>query len=332
MRNVYRPNLTAAVAARSNQENAALPKRSLGSNLFVGGTPQPQSDVATGPAVPASSINRAQPAAPDTDVARPHRPPLPPIATAEAAMHQPAPAAPQRTPTLSGAARVPTMSGGAIVPPKPPVAEARPPAPSDVIEELDFDDAEVVDITSDRPPPAEISSVEVSQVVSVDEPAEASSKEPAADDLDDLHWTEPPTQDQRPPDSSPRPRAATSLDEALSGVTAESEPDIPLKTPPPESGRQPLEGVYAPSIPATTTTDLLPMPTAEQLGETVISGHPQSPHSNSIWRRPTFKRPVKIWNSSCPRGQASSSRPPRAMKCRRLRWKLGSARRNDLNS
>lgn len=41
------------------KKNAALPKRSLGSNLFVGGTFGARTDIATGPAVPAASLAHA---------------------------------------------------------------------------------------------------------------------------------------------------------------------------------------------------------------------------------------------------------------------------------
>ena len=105
--------------------------------------------------------------------------------------------------------------------------------------------------------------------MSVDESVEARTREPAADEIDDLHWTEPPTQDRRAPDSSQRTRAAASLDEVLAEVTAESEIVTPLKTPPPESGRQPMDGGYGAPIPEPSRSDLLAMPTAEQLGETL---------------------------------------------------------------
>ena len=270
------------------KKNAALPKRSLGSNLFVGGTFGARTDIATGPAVPAASLAHARV---QSDVAA--RAPLPPVAPAQAAAHQPAPAA-ARTPTLAGAARVPTMSGGTIKapvapeapaklpsspqaaakPPSPPVVTVKSPSPPEVIEELDFDDAGVVNITSDGPP--EISSVEVSHVVSVEEPVEVRAKPATDSDADDLRWTEPPTQDQPPPDSSPRQRAAASLDEALAEAAAEADSVVPIKTPPPESGRQPMDGVYATPMPERSAADFIAMPTAEQLGETLELEAPTS--------------------------------------------------------
>jgi hypothetical protein len=250
------------------KKNAASPRRPLGSNLVFGGTQGARSDVSTGPSVPAASVTKPKETPALSDVASPRRPPLPPIAAAEVAVHQPAAPAVPRTPTLSGAARVPTMSGGPIAKPPAPQVSAKPPPQLEVIEELDFDDA--VDITSDVPPPAEVSSVEVTHVVNVEAASEPSAQRSAGSDGDDLHWSEPPNEDRRPPDSSPRPRAAASLDEALAGVTAESvEP--PIKTPPPESGRQPLEGVYAAPIP-----EPLQAPTLEQLGETLDLEAPTS--------------------------------------------------------
>lgn len=225
------------------KSKAALPRRFFGSNLVFGGTPDTQTDVATGPAVPVFTVPQS------------------------------APVAAGRTATLSGSARVPTMSGAII--PLPPLAAASTEAPAsdEVIEELDFDDSEAVDVTSDRPPSAEISSIEASPVV---EAIDITARRAEVAELDDLSWTDPPTQDRRPPDSSPRPRAAASLNEALAEAAAESESVIPLKTPPPESGRQPMDGVYSASIPDKTPTDSFPIPTIEQLGETLELETPTS--------------------------------------------------------
>jgi hypothetical protein len=87
-------------------------------------------------------------------------------------------------------------------------------------------------------------------------------------DVENLSWSEPPAEDLAPtvpppPDSSRRPRVAGTIDEALADATTGTELEIPLKTPPPESGKQPAEGVYATSVPSAAR------PTAEQLGETL---------------------------------------------------------------
>ncbi len=246
------------------KKNAALPKRHLGLNLFSGGTQAPRDDVATGPAVPAAAVAQTPSAARTESVTRT----LPPAAPALGNLPQPV----GRIPTLSGAARVPTMSGGTIGTPRTPEVAAKSPEPPEVIEELDLDEADVVDITSDRPPPAEVSSIEVSQVVNVDDAIEAVVQSASDGDGDELRWSEPPAEDRHPPDSSPRPRTAASLDEALADAVADA--DVPLKTPPPESGRQPMDGVYAGPIPE--RADLVAVPTAEQLGETLELEAPTS--------------------------------------------------------
>ena len=294
------------------KKNAALPKRSLGLNLFSGGTQDTRSDIATGPAVPAASA-QAQGAAAKTDVAV--RAPLPPVAPAHAPpappLHKPVSAAPPRTTTLAGAARVPTMSGGPIGSPQAPEVILNTPGPADVIEELDLDDADVVDITSDRPPPAEISSVEVSHVVSVEEAVEVSATPQTENEIDDLHWTEPPADDRPPPDSSPRPRAAASLDEALAEAAAEADSVIPIKTPPPESGRQPMDGAYA-AMPEPSAADFIPVPTPEQLGETLELEAPTSAELELDLTAPQLQEPKEALEFELPKA-ASALEPPRRL-------------------
>ncbi len=286
------------------KKNAASPRHPLGSNLVFGGTQAARNDISTGPSVPAASVTKPKDEPAFNNAATPRRPPLPPIAAAGVVPHQPEPAAAAapRTPTLSGAARVPTMAGGPIGRPLVPVPEvaAKPPPQLEIIEELDFDDA--VDITSDVPPPAEISSVGVSHTVSIEAEGEARAEQPSSVDIDDLHWSEPPTGERRPPDSSPRPRAAASLDEALAEATAGSvEPPI---TPPPESGRQPLEGVYAAPIP-----EPIRAPTVEQLGETLELEAPTSAALELDIVVPKVQKPKEELEFELP-PRASALEPP----------------------
>ncbi len=219
------------------------------SNLVFGGAKASQNDVATGPAVPA--------AVKQNDVVGSVAPIRPEIETL------PPPVADLRTPPLTGTARIPTIAGMAS-----PVAHPEPveSAAVDVIEELDIDEIDVVDITEESVEDTTPSSVEVAQVVSVETAPEATAYSIPAQEVhdDELRWSSPPTHDSVP-SSAPRPRvAASSLDEALAEA-AEAESTEPLKTPPPESGRQPTEGVYAAVL-----------PTAEQLGETVELEAPTS--------------------------------------------------------
>jgi len=230
------------------KKNAPLPKRST--NLVFGGAKPAHNDVSTAPAVPAAKLGLAPPAKP-ADVAAA---PMTPIRNVEVEAPSRDVAA-SRTPTLTGSAHVPTLSGmrSPYYEPEPEPVDAT--AQIDVVEELDIDEIDVVDITTESPPPPDLSAVEPGSPV-------ANFSIPAAEVRDDeLSWSEPPDHDKHP-DSSPRPRAAAStLDEAL----AEAAESGPLKTPPPESGRQPTDGVYAAVI-----------PTPEQLGETVDLEAPTS--------------------------------------------------------
>lgn len=137
----------------------------------------------------------------------------------------------------------------------------------DVAEDLDLIDEEIVDITD----------LDAEEAAAIE--AEAAAFEDAA---------------EPPPSSSPRPKAtAASMDEALASAAeelGEEEREVPLKTPPPESGDQmsspPLAGadLRHRDVPA----DLLEVdehlarreisgPTPEQLGETIDLDEPLGP-------------------------------------------------------
>jgi hypothetical protein len=106
------------------------------------------------------------------------------------------------------------------------------------------------------------------------------------DDLDDKH-TAPPPSDDEPPASSSRSKIAGTMDEALARaaeqIQLEEGREVPLKTPPPESGPQAAvalpAGIHAPLAPdieELLEADILPsggvraaVPTAEQLGQTI---------------------------------------------------------------
>ena len=244
------------------KKNAVLPKRSA--HLVFTNATDTRSDVSAGPSVPSSSL--AQPHLAQTDVAV--QAPLTPIRAVEVES-APVPQA------AAGATRIPTISG--MVSPLVETETAAKPAPAlEVIEELDIDDVDLVDITTEPPPPPEPSSVEVAHLLDVEPTQPPVVSVPPVEVRDDeLSWSEPPADDSVP-DSSPRPRAAaTSLDEALAEA-AESESTEPFKTPPPESGRQPTDGIYAATIPGPAATDFMPRPTPEQLGQTLDLEAPTS--------------------------------------------------------
>jgi hypothetical protein len=83
--------------------------------------------------------------------------------------------------------------------------------------------------------------------------------------------------DVEPPSSSRRPKAAAAtMDEALAAAAASVEEEAPLKTPPPESGRQvaslaPGRQLQQPPLPSDLTNDLVAVaaPSVEQVGQTV---------------------------------------------------------------
>jgi hypothetical protein len=176
-------------------------------------------------------------------------------------------------------ARVPTVIGvapsGPMTPsvPVPPIAAA-----DDEVMELDMDEAGLVEAVSSQPPPPDIE-IEIEtdadsapDVATEDDiQVQVTSLRPDSD-IDNLSWSEPPAPEPRVPDSSRRARVAASLDEALADAADDSR--IPIKTPPPESGRQPAEGVYAATLP--TEAGERSVPTVEQLGDTLELGEPTS--------------------------------------------------------
>ena len=240
------------------KRNAALPKSAI--NVVFGGTRTSGNDVSAGPSVPVASLAHSQ-----TDAAA--AAPLIPVHSIELESAQ----VESPTPPMTGGVRIPTIAG--MVSPVAELKAAAQPAPKpsgkpapvlEIIEELDIDDVDVVDITTEPPPPPSF--------------APQVSAPPVEVRDDELTWSEPPGEEEPAVQSSPRARvAATSLDEALAeAAEAEAESTEPLKTPPPQSGRQPTEGVYAAAIPQPTVADFLPQPTAEQLGQTVELEAPTS--------------------------------------------------------
>jgi hypothetical protein len=163
-------------------------------------------------------------------------------------------------------------------PPEPPAVPSPPPAwtaePSSAVqarpgtlppEELSEDD--LLDVTT-LPPAPVAADVSAEIVVSV--------------------GTDAPFEDEQPPASSRRSKVAATLDEALAGATEleqDEEREVPVKTPPPESGPQAAlpPGLEAPGVPDVDRleADLLGPPsmgpTAEQLGETIELDEPLGP-------------------------------------------------------
>jgi hypothetical protein len=204
---------------------------------------------------PTAVASPAMTAAPGTTRAAPPPPAVPP------------PPAPAPEP-LEARARAPQP----VAPPAPP------------IDELD----EFGDLASIEPPPDDLALDEAEDLELIDDEIiditdldeeEAAAIEAEAAELEAV------------PSSSPRPKAAGSMDEALASAAAEmgEEREVPLKTPPPESGDQATGPMGAPFRQKPPADDLLEVgeelpqrdlgagPTPEQLGETIELDEPLGP-------------------------------------------------------
>lgn len=129
------------------------------------------------------------------------------------------------------ARRVP---GAFAATPEPAPAVARPSPPRDEAADTRLN-------ASPEPPPAmalDAELLEEDDIIDITpddelEPSPAPRKEMGSFDLERF------TEDDEPPASSRRPKVAGSMNEALAGAAADlEEREAPLKTPPPESGRQ----------------------------------------------------------------------------------------------
>jgi hypothetical protein len=139
-------------------------------------------------------------------------------------------------------------------------------------------------------PPEELSDDDLLDVTTL--PPVAVAEAPAASEPppDVTVSVEPEAEDEeeQAPVSSRRSKVAETLDEALASATElEEEREVPVKTPPPESGPQeaavplpPLEAAGVPDVDGLEADMLGPPsmgPTAEQLGETIELDEPTGP-------------------------------------------------------
>jgi len=133
---------------------------------------------------------------------------------------------------------------------------------------MELSEDDLIDVTT-MPPGPDPDSAEA-------EPLVAMGAEPEAE-----------PDEEQPPASSRRSRGPATLDEVMANASpAESEREIPVKTPPPESGPQealPPTGLEAPRLPdvedleADLSGPPSMGPTAEQLGETIELDAPRGP-------------------------------------------------------
>lgn len=126
-------------------------------------------------------------------------------------------------------------------------------AEAETIGAEELSEADLVELTESQPPAAVSADVDI--------------------DFDD--------EDEQPPASSQRSRVASSMDEALAAAAQhDAEHEVPIKTPPPESGPQEAPLVATSASPSADVDALLSQeleiptraevgPTAEQLGQTI---------------------------------------------------------------
>jgi hypothetical protein len=204
-----------------------------------------------------------------------------------------------------------------VTPEAPPVAAAAPAAPSVNAPAWQPEPGSSVQARLDSAPPEELSDDDLLEVTTIP-PAAAVADEPAPELSVDVDVST----EEEPPVSSSRSKIAATMDEALAGTPEdEDEHEVPVKTPPPESGPQaagpPPLGLEAPNVPDVDTLEADMMgppslgPTAEQLGETIELDAPRGPTLEidvgmSDVPEPEPERPPEELEVTLPRGQLPS--------------------------
>jgi hypothetical protein len=171
------------------------------------------------------------------------------------------------------------------VAPEPPA----PPAPEDPFS-LESEVSEVRFAAGPRDSDVEVTVAAIeaeAETIATEELSEADlvelteSQPPAAAAASDVDIDFDDEEEEQPPASSQRSRVASTMDEALAAAAQqEAEHEVPLKTPPPESGPQEAPVVALPSSSGSDVDALLGQeldiptradggPTAEQLGQTI---------------------------------------------------------------
>ncbi|HEY3493987.1 MAG TPA: hypothetical protein VGK73_04845 [Polyangiaceae bacterium] len=289
---------------------------------------------------PAASEAKSSPAASEAKLAsRPHAPPpivepAPPVfepPVAEAAELEPATLPPAPPEPAIVAAPEPAIVAVPEPPPVPPMPEVTPvmvtPEPSPVAPGAAWT-AERPSAVQARPvslPPEELSDDDLLEVTTIPpepEAAPAAELEVAPEVSVAAEAVEIEAEEQ-PPASSRRSKVAETLDEALASAAQleqEEEREVPVKTPPPESGPQeaaPLPaGLAAPGLPDVEglEADMLGPPsmgpTAEQLGETIELDAPRGPELEidvaSAVPAPEPERPPEELEMTLPRAPMPS--------------------------
>jgi hypothetical protein len=236
---------------------------------------------------------------------------------------QVAPAAPVAAPVPRSITPVGLPVAAAPPPPPPPPPPPAPP-PVAVVPPVDVPAwrPEPGSSVQSRPstiPPEELSDDDLLEVTTIP-PATAAEAEPAPDLSVDVDLS---MDDEEPPVSSSRSKVAATIDEALArAAEPDEEREVPVKTPPPESGPQaagpPPAGLEAPRLPDVDSLEADDMlgppsmgPTTEQLGETIELEAPRGPTLEidvSVSAPPEREpeRPPEELEVNLPRGQMPS--------------------------
>ena len=287
------------------QRNAALP-RTLPAAFAAVPAPSPPAPVVFAPP-PAAPVFAAPEVAFDPEPLQPEFEaplPYPPVGDHEARQVQPA-------------ALDQSVDDMLLADPFPSVAPA-PPAQQSLTDMLDEDASPHVSVSGQQVAPGEDISGVMNRSDLADEPpeelleddivemtsGEAEAVVPAGNSLDDLNFDDEELsggadrdrQSEEPPASSSRHKVAGTMDEALARAAEQIEHDedreVPLKTPPPESGPQAamalpvgIHAPLAPDIEELLEADILPvggvhadLPTTEQLGQTIELEEARGPH------------------------------------------------------
>jgi len=271
------------------QRNAAQPRRGWAAPLPSSPGAASSPSAAAAPARPALA-----PAAPTAAVS----PPPPPVAS-------PAPAYPAHASFDSVDDLLADPFPASSAPP-PPIAAEVIPDPIPAVEVAAGSEhisgvMPVAEISEEAPEELlEDDIVEMSPTAAPVEAAPSAQRSPLDElDFDDEEEAPAPRAEphEEPPASSSRSKVAATMDEALAHAAEQMEiqegREVPLKTPPPESGPQaamaPMPaGIHAPPAPdidELLEADIIPVsgvtgavPTAEQLGQTIDLDEARGPH------------------------------------------------------
>lgn len=293
--------------------NAARPR-----TRRVAVTPTPVAAVPAPAPIAVPSPSAPKPSAPDSAPVVVAVPAVEPAAIGRASDVPPPSSVPTAPPAAPAAMASPLDSTPPFesVPPvaaAPPVAA--PPVTSPSISSVPAWKPEPGSQVQARPssmPPEELSDDDLVEVTTVPPPLVPEPVAPASSEVE--------VEIEEPPASSSRSKVAGTLDQAIASAAAEPEPEVPIHTPPPESGPQEavlpagIEAPRAPEFAELATEHVRPAsigPTTEQLGETIELEGADGPEieievGGAPLPEPRVERPVEELEVTLPRAEMPS--------------------------